>query len=707
MRVKQLLVFAVVSFLVAATGAVAQERIGYTTDFVTNWFPTVEPVLLNVESQTAVFGQVPDDGIHPCIFFNEEDRSRFLDQITKYEQAANLIKRLRELADFSTYGAGNTSWRCDQEKADRLVYAGFLAWLDDDAAAREKAVSMLLKQVTLLEQHLDHKPLKRDVSQRLGPLMGQGCLPFLYDLLFNDLSVEQQQRVRGLLQRCSNEKWVPGMDAVAAHGSFSELPKGLGQLLMVVWAVEGDAGSDDSIAPRAIAAWKRFLINGIFEESGAPADGRSLLHAWQLAAMARRGQPLIDTAAARRYINRYRLFSIQAFGENFISSGGQVDSVSSRDPGDAAVMTVAFPGDQANRTVYIHCKTLKPDWLEHPESPFAVLLAVFAENGHVPSSVEAPFDYLCKDSNFTVLRSGWQRSSAYMHFAPRSDGGQAVPSHGAFVFSSHGVEWAPPPRESVAHSKQCSLVVVDEYSQGPFPGRIVGWSSSEECSCCTSDLLYPYGNSAPKLSANSLRLEPGPYPWQGLYGGLPHWYHGSTPRDRPLVTAPYGWKSPIKYAWRSVAMRRGKHPYALIVDDIDFDDKERSYAWRMLLPEGMDKCLIYKDAFVLQHPKDDKKCLMIRLLDASGKPELTLEKAPSGDQVLAQIRMRGTEAHFKVLLYPFTFGELLPGRLWKNEDAELHVLMPHGKDVFDLSRDQNGPCQIKFIECRTGKDRSL
>ena len=45
--------------------------------------------------------------------------------------------------------------------------------------------------------------------------------------------------------------------------------------------------------------------------------------------------------------------------------------------------------------------------------------------------------------------------------------------------------------------------------------------------------------------------------------------------------------NPVLYAWRSAGIVRGKHSYALIVDDINKDDKEHYYEWLMQMPNGM------------------------------------------------------------------------------------------------------------------------
>jgi len=44
--------------------------------------------------------------------------------------------------------------------------------------------------------------------------------------------------------------------------------------------------------------------------------------------------------------------------------------------------------------------------------------------------------------------------------------------------------------------------------------------------------------------------------------------------------------NPVQYAFRSAGIVNGKHPYALVVDDISKDGKEHLYDWLMQVPVG-------------------------------------------------------------------------------------------------------------------------
>jgi hypothetical protein len=158
----------------------------------------------------------------------------------------------------------------------------------------------------------------------------------------------------------------------------------------------------------------------------------------------------------------------------------------------------------------------------------------------------------------------------------------------------------------------------------------------------------------------------------------------------PVVRVPF---NPVQYAFRTAGLVRGKHPYALIVDDEKKDDREHLYQWTAMLGSGVWQAAVATPPAgqaVLAHvvplpphkgvvapvPKPplevhagDALCLVCALLPANvPAPGIRIEtahdgpndgKGPQPYDRLA-IDWRAAESHFKVLMIPFRAGEAMP-----------------------------------------------
>jgi hypothetical protein len=128
--------------------------------------------------------------------------------------------------------------------------------------------------------------------------------------------------------------------------------------------------------------------------------------------------------------------------------------------------------------------------------------------------------------------------------------------------------------------------------------------------------------------------------------------------------------NPVKRAFRTAALVKGAHPFALIVDDFQKDDEPHEYTWFANVPfKGtMEVVSKTKDSMVLKHKADaNGPFMLVNVLNANGLQGFELNREPNrlGKDTLISERVEITTSKvvapdFKVLLYPYKQGDPMP-----------------------------------------------
>jgi hypothetical protein len=153
----------------------------------------------------------------------------------------------------------------------------------------------------------------------------------------------------------------------------------------------------------------------------------------------------------------------------------------------------------------------------------------------------------------------------------------------------------------------------------------------------------------------------------------------------PTLRTPF---NPVMYAYRSVGLVRGNHPYAIVLDDIRKDDETRLYEWQMagafrtaILP-GLDP-----EALILTAAQDDAT--------ADGTPMLLVQEVGPSDCRLQNVRDRTlvatetVECRFRIVMIPFRMGEELPTIRVDPDTEAVRLEWPDQQDElqFDVAKD--------------------
>ena len=185
--------------------------------------------------------------------------------------------------------------------------------------------------------------------------------------------------------------------------------------------------------------------------------------------------------------------------------------------------------------------------------------------------------------------------------------------------------------------------------------------------------------------------------------------------------------NPVKYAYRTILFVRGNHPYALIMDDINKDDKPQNYRWQMNCtsmfgpPDGRmadasgkgltsDLAIMPNatatEATLYHSPIDDAPSeepnrkglarLLVRDLSEAPLDKATLPievnqqplgQDPTGIHRAYIYKNNVADPQFKVILFPYRTGEKLPVTRWSPDHSTLSIDLPdHQTDVITFDR---------------------
>lgn len=271
------------------------------------------------------FSCLPDTGEHPRLFFTRCDIPRIFHRFNNSEIAPSLQKYLRTTRDgfLKNYDLGNTSlteeekksptnrdvidqfFKSDYNRNVNLLGAYAYGILYDDAEASKKATEFALFYSKVIlrahflatEEKVRDKPYhvwhndSWDVS--IQTLFGGTCFALLYDIMFNDISEDDQNLMRKAITTAIRGRrgWGMGWPSRRIQSNWAAYH---GDLYTLSAVVEGEEGADHDVCWLYEDLMIHYL-NFAFYDSGHPIEDAYALNlglregSLCFLAMARRG----------------------------------------------------------------------------------------------------------------------------------------------------------------------------------------------------------------------------------------------------------------------------------------------------------------------------------------------------------------------------------------------------------------------------------
>ncbi len=335
-----------------------------------------------------------------------------------------------------------------------------------------------------------------------------------------------------------------------------------------------------------------------------------------------------------------------------------------------------------------------------------------------------PLDFSDPGQGMFSSRSDDSERALWINMQARPDlylgAGHMHHDAGSFYLQADGVTWgrdglSPEGRESQNHS----VVLIDGVGQDgdlgetPVKVKYVGAALERQGAIATADLKYAYDYvwttqirrwDEPHASSYRWELETDPEIVK-IFKGTQRYRvnHWEGPLRNPWFPTLRASFNPVRYAFRSTGLVRGKHPYALIVDDIRKDDESHRYDWQMIggfhtvaLPE-----LGPEDLVLSPVPASEiaagSPMLLIREV---GPSTCTLTNGPEQDRTI--ISTEAVDPRFRILMIPLRQGQEIPQTIVDavHESVELNWSDQTDRLTFQRGKDQRTRVRVT----RDGKE---
>ncbi|BAM04889.1 hypothetical protein [Phycisphaera mikurensis] len=575
--------------------------------------------------------------------------------------------------------------------------------------------------------------------------LGYQQLGYAYDLAAPHMAEADRDATRRVIARITRGAFAFGMNLPPHLRDWNWINVAQHFTLLSL-AIEGEEGYDPRVYEVGVEMMRDYLSHG-YTQNGVSTEAvgyTSFGWLWgspALAAMTRRGENLI---AMDRYraIPRWQLQTMIPGTDRWNSPGDGGSHAPTHH--ELMVRKFFYPDDPLVDAIYAEVAAQLLD--RGDRGHFTLIDAlVFADDADAePGAAAALAAELGLTTTFTdagrglmIARDRWADDATVMPMAARTDGFNTNHDHadrGGFQLFALGRPWSADGFRSV-ESRHHNLVLIDGRGQGypAAPADVIAMEHTEDAAFLIADLAYPYAWRWPKAAyAQPVDAPKHAIERFGVYRERAQdwvdrgvaWEHETHPN---VVAAFEGFDlrdsgmwdedpwtvrvahNPVEHAFRTMGLVRGERDYALVVDDVMKDGRERLHAWTMMLepdltalsitkhdnPRGLapdagdgPPPLVYTDVLLgrdtidrvpgtLRYkPAEGEPLLLVRVLhgdplpldrfDATPAPRVeTFEKkdtydGPSGRTFGLDRRLivprRGVGAAFRVLLFPHRHG---------------------------------------------------
>jgi hypothetical protein len=669
-----------------------------------------------------------------------------------------------------------TKWGVRNPLLASMEAAAFIALIDDDKQAGMRAATALATYAAFISPKVDaaNQRPRHEFQWYSTRYLVPSEISYGYDWAWPWMTPAQRDIVRSVIVRATAGKYTLGMDLPAHWRNWNHL--GLTESYASgMFAIEGEPGDDPRGRDRIFEVYRDYLSYSI-DDLGTGTEGIGYQTAGighissPLVAFANRGRNLLVHPHWRLHTESWLVQAMQPFGGAWQSCSDLANFPPNLSL--VAVQKYFYPDSPGIDFVYrntplvaqrawdkIALDSCEVQWIT-PSLPAAHDTRAAAQQ-QAAALVGGGLTFYDKERGFLYTRTGWGLDDVALHVDAKRDSYFANHDHadrGQFNLAALGRAWACDGYRDT-ESKYHNVVTIDGRGQGYFatPASWIeetdnarettavvdtkycwDWqwmksSFTESLASLTKRDLASFADSAARLQSRVplAQWEPDPTV-SAYYAGFADRAHGD-PRmwddeDGWVLRAPW---YPVRKAFRTVILGRGKHAYVLVADDIRKDDAEHLYEWRMNMPpevaavsiNGPDILLgdetTHREPAELKNafqgttglvPAKGDRLLLVRTLEVAVPALPTLQPIPlvatieykktddshqftgrsngMGTQVI--IGSRSVEPGFVILLYPHRQGDELPTTTWNDDKSQLTVTWTDQTDTYKVSTGTDG-----------------
>jgi hypothetical protein len=577
-------------------------------------------------------------------------------------------------------------------------------------------------------------------------------LAFIYDFIYSDLTAEQRQLIHEELANTtwSHDNYGTFNTATASRSNWATFSYWLFEVL----SIEGEPGFNDLKVRGMYRGWRNLLTYGWFQ-SGATFEGeaKDQLGMDGIIMFAMRAKDygfdnLTGHPYLRAYATQFLPKSVIPTQDGFIKYDLLGGAHGKPFPPDAIGLKYMLPNDKTIDWVY-H-KAIGDNYENIPDRPdgyansllFAAIYAMdFDPSNNDAGKLGIGNTFFCPERSLMMTRSGWSGPDEVMlnMHTRQANGGHPFADRNAIMLAGAGRVWSPSGYATFTTAEN-SVVDIDGKTQSVYgPGRMIDFKDTPQVTYAVGDASYSWDWEWKQLDRPK-----GVYTIDDVRAGAVKVPSGWEPETRcvndfSMLKLPYDYLNtpmfqqahwilpagalrpvvrqacyPVARSIRTSALVRGKHPFALIVDDIQKDDAVHHYDWTFTLERDIQITAIRKtsgremDILLTgddprQENSYDRKgaANLPGLREGPAVPQgqpmllvLVLNRTGSGADPAVEMLPNQTDAkkygpirrlvipcdsvspEFKVLLYPYRQGADLPVTHWSDDRSQVEIAWP-------------------------------
>ena len=357
-----------------------------------------------------------------------------------------------------------------------------------------------------------------------------------------------------------------------------------------------------------------------------------------------------------------------------------------------------------------------------------------------------PLTWQDNERGYVDVRNSWRKDDLHVGFVCKQDffyGGHEGSENNRLTLWKDGVNWVQDNNMLATKATFLqNMLTVDGMGchWPPAPGNWLGVQETKDGLVAAGDgrigfsftkvmqvhpLAFPSAKIpyyAPFSEGNfdlsrdlQIAFQPSTIKWNDGYA---HTDYGPWSGETRLVES-YKPFNIMEQAYRTVQVAKGNYPYVLVMDDAKKDNQVHQFDWNISVPIDAELVDVLTPEVVFQNtepspvrvddiilakgtpPKDPKTgkfilkkgdplCL-IRVLWRNteyGFPVPKLEKFQGYS--LVTVPARSVSPEFRILIYPYQYGDPLPQTSWNKNRTQLTVQIKDQKDVYDLAQTDGG-----------------
>ncbi len=741
----------------------ANDNFGYTPEEIQKLFGAPEVFTYDYTGFAKELVKAPPaPGVHPRVLFYAEELPALREKFAKTKPGKLAMEGIRAaLADLisgpqakyaKTYadavnGVANPDI-ASTEPACAIVSETFRCLIDQDAEGGKKAAAALTTLARLQTTALDAAFAKDDQKDGAPPRLRDyqrykgytfsGMIGLGYDFAFNAMTPTQRTVVRTLLTKATADMTAIGCEALPATPAATSnwIPMHMPMILLTA-SIEDEPGSDPATYKRFVSGYQHYLGAGFFP-SGEMFEsmGKNFLFAENLLVIGNRGDNLIALQKVRQQVVNYYMNAMDPWGGKFTffdSLGGRGNSTPMQ---DVMIVKRMFPNDPAVDFVYRNA--VGDDYAffkgkAHFGHPLLLDVSLMRAVFCVPYDESKTFaqaqaaavqakalTYFSDDTGNLITRDAWTSDATVLHFLTRCvAGGHVYADRSSFNLIAMGRHWViyKPMRQVEEHyaPKNRSVILIDGHGPGYAMGKSVGLADQPGATFIATDTKpafdwttggnnrFPKGGVPSPFTGNDFRLNKSPKPWMNIsWSDLPNW---QTSKKGSELWLPH---YPVQRAFRTAGLVRGKHPYALVIDDYQKDADPHTYDWGMILEDDVVQVSTTPTQTILGEGKTGPgaRYLLVRVLNANGlEPgsitvgKYDLPNPPQKRLTLNRlsVKVNTVAPDFRTLLFPYREGEEQPKTQWNADKTKLSIEWSDQKDSLEFSKPADGRTRVRVL----------